>query len=62
MSYGRSSMLVALAWVGLVLRVYHEAVVAAKGPAAISLRGSAAKLDDEPARAAGWTARRMGST
>jgi cell division protein FtsW len=62
MSYGRSSMLVALAWVGLVLRVYHEAVVAAKGPAAISLRGSAAKLDDEPSSAAGWTARRMGST
>jgi cell division protein FtsW len=62
MSYGRSSMLVALAWVGLVLRVYHEAVVAAKGPAAISLRGSAAKLDDEPSSANGWAARRMGST
>ena len=25
MSYGRSSLIVALAWVGLVLRVYHEA-------------------------------------
>ncbi len=62
MSYGRSSMLVALAWVGLVLRVYHEAVVAAKGPAAISLRGSAAKLDDEPSSTTGWTTRRMGST
>ena len=24
MSYGRSSMLVALAWLGLILRVHHE--------------------------------------
>ncbi len=33
MSYGRSSLVVALAWVGLVLRVYHEATVQARGPA-----------------------------
>ncbi len=33
MSYGRSSLVVALAWVGLVLRVYHEATVQARGSA-----------------------------
>ena len=26
MSYGRSSLIVTLAWVGLLLRVYHEAM------------------------------------
>ena len=26
MSYGRSSLIVTLAWVGLLLRVYHEAL------------------------------------
>jgi cell division protein FtsW len=31
MSYGRSSLIVALAWVGLVLRVYHEASQDARG-------------------------------
>ena len=31
MSYGRSSLVVALAWVGLVLRVYHEASQDARG-------------------------------
>ena len=30
MSYGRSSMLVTLAWVGLLLRVYHEAMQLAR--------------------------------
>jgi cell division protein FtsW len=40
MSYGRSSMIVTLAWVGMVLRVYHEAVQASRGAAAASLRGS----------------------
>lgn len=40
MSYGRSSMIVTLAWVGMVLRVYHEAVQASRGTAAASLRGS----------------------
>jgi cell division protein FtsW len=33
MSYGRSSMLVTLAWVGLLLRVYHEAMHASRGMA-----------------------------
>ena len=40
MSYGRSSMIVTLAWVGILLRVYHEAVQASRGSAAASLRGS----------------------
>jgi cell division protein FtsW len=31
MSYGRSSLIVSLAWVGLVLRVYHEASQDARG-------------------------------
>ena len=48
MSYGRSSMIVALAWVGVLLRVYHEAVHASRGSAAASLRGSsAAKVRDD---------------
>jgi cell division protein FtsW len=34
MSYGRSSMIVTLAWVGLLLRVYHEAVQNTRGMAA----------------------------
>ncbi len=33
MSYGRSSLAVSLAWVGLLLRVYHEATVNARGAA-----------------------------
>ena len=33
MSYGRSSMIVTLAWVGLLLRVYHEAMQSARGMA-----------------------------
>ena len=33
MSYGRSSMIVTLAWVGLLLRVYHEAMHATRGMA-----------------------------
>jgi len=40
MSYGRSSMIVTLAWVGMVLRVYHEAVQASRGTVAASLRGT----------------------
>jgi cell division protein FtsW len=38
MSYGRSSLLVTLAWFGIVLRVYHEATGVARGSA--SARGS----------------------
>jgi cell division protein FtsW len=39
MSYGRSSMIVALAWLGLLLRVYHEAMREQRGSA--SMRGPA---------------------
>jgi cell division protein FtsW len=39
MSYGRSSLIVALAWVGLLLRVYHEASAKQRGSA--SVRGAA---------------------
>ena len=38
MSYGRSSLIVAMAWVGLVLRVYHEATQEARGSAATRAR------------------------
>jgi cell division protein FtsW len=38
MSYGRSSLIVALAWVGLLLRVYHEASAWQRGSATV--RGS----------------------
>jgi cell division protein FtsW len=40
MSYGRSSMLVTLAWVGMLLRVHHE--VAASGKSAIGAEGRSA--------------------
>jgi cell division protein FtsW len=33
MSYGRSSMIVALAWLGLVLRVHHEVAGGARAAA-----------------------------
>jgi cell division protein FtsW len=39
MSYGRSSLIVSLAWVGLLLRVYHEASREQRGPATV--RGAA---------------------
>jgi cell division protein FtsW len=35
MSYGRSSLIVSLAWVGLLLRVYHEAVREQRGSATV---------------------------
>ncbi|HVP34967.1 MAG TPA: putative lipid II flippase FtsW [Steroidobacteraceae bacterium] len=35
MSYGRSSLIVTLAWVGLLLRVYHEASAAGRGSATV---------------------------
>jgi cell division protein FtsW len=38
MSYGRSSLVVALAWIGLLLRVYHEASSKTRGSA--SVRGA----------------------
>jgi cell division protein FtsW len=42
MSYGRSSLIVTLAWTGMLLRVYHEAVQAARGPAGAAARRAAA--------------------
>jgi cell division protein FtsW len=42
MSYGRSSLIATLAWVGILLRVYHEAAQASRGATAAGLRGSAA--------------------
>ena len=53
MSYGRSSLIVTLAWIGLLLRVYHEAVVSGRGAATArprgrrAQRGSLAGEDDE---------------
>jgi cell division protein FtsW len=40
MSYGRSSMIVSLAWVGLLLRVYHEAMLERRGSASVRERGA----------------------
>ena len=39
LSYGRSSMLVTLAWIGMLLRVHHE--VAASGKSALPPEGRA---------------------
>ena len=39
MSYGRSSLIVTLAWVGLLLRVYHEAMSESRGSASARRRG-----------------------
>ena len=50
MSYGRSSMIVTLAWVGLLLRVYHEAMQSSRGMARI--RGSEGSRGEEPRRCA----------
>jgi cell division protein FtsW len=41
MSYGRSSLIVALAWLGLLLRVYHEAMREQRGAATV--RGAVAR-------------------
>jgi len=35
MSYGRSSLIVTLAWLGLLMRVYHEAKVESRGSASV---------------------------
>jgi cell division protein FtsW len=42
MSYGRSSLIVALAWVGLLLRVYHEASAKQRGSASVRGPGASA--------------------
>ena len=53
MSYGRSSMIVTLAWVGLLLRVYHEAMQSSRGMAQASDRGrrSDDRLEESRSRA-----------
>jgi cell division protein FtsW len=43
MSYGRSSLLVTLAWLGVVLRVHHEVAVAARGAASGARRSAGAE-------------------
>ncbi len=43
MSYGRSSLVVTLAWVGLLLRVYHEALREGRGSATV--RGASPQRD-----------------
>ena len=40
MSYGRSSLIVALAWVGLLLRVHHEAMLESRGSVTVRGRGA----------------------
>ncbi|MEO8017538.1 MAG: putative lipid II flippase FtsW [Pseudomonadota bacterium] len=53
MSYGRSSMIVALAWVGLLLRVYHEAMQHTRGMASARSSESGRALDETRVRRAG---------
>jgi cell division protein FtsW len=48
MSYGRSSLVVSLAWVGLLLRVYHEAMLETRGSATVRPRG--ARMEGEGRR------------
>jgi len=43
MSYGRSSLIVTLAWVGLLLRVYHETLQESRGSATTRRRSSPGK-------------------
>jgi cell division protein FtsW len=52
MSYGRSSMIVTLAWVGLLLRVYHEAMQNSRGMAQ-ARSSSGADGESRSLRAAG---------
>jgi cell division protein FtsW len=51
MSYGRSSMIVTLAWVGLLLRVYHEAMNASRGMAS-TRRADAEDMEPRSLRSA----------
>jgi cell division protein FtsW len=50
MSYGRSSLIVSLAWVGVLLRVYHEVMLEKRGSATVRQRSSV--LGERQARAA----------
>jgi cell division protein FtsW len=45
MSYGRSSLIVALAWIGLLLRVYHEAMREQRGSATVRAGSLGARGD-----------------
>ncbi len=49
MSYGRSSLIVTLAWVGLLLRVYHEAMHASRGMASTRREESRSRLAESAA-------------
>jgi cell division protein FtsW len=46
MSYGRSSLIVTLGWLGIVLRVYHEATGIVRGPASAQRRRSVVPAAD----------------
>jgi len=50
MSYGRSSLIVSLVWVVLLLRVYHETMLEKRGSATVRQRSSV--LGDRQARVA----------
>jgi cell division protein FtsW len=41
MSYGRSSLIVTLIWVGMLLRIYHETMIERRGSATARVRGGA---------------------
>jgi cell division protein FtsW len=53
MSYGRSSLIVSLVWVGLLLRVYHEAMLEKRGSATVRQRSSVLGERQVRARASG---------
>ena len=40
MSYGRSSLIVTLVWVGMLLRIYHETMMERRGSATVMSRGA----------------------
>ncbi len=45
MGYGRSSLLVTLAWLGMVLRIHHEVMMRGRGSASGSRREAAGAED-----------------
>ena len=49
MSYGRSSLIVTLAWFGLVMRSYHDALAQRRGSASPQRRAAAAPAVEQPA-------------
>jgi cell division protein FtsW (lipid II flippase) len=40
MSYGRSSLIVTLVWVGMLLRIHHEIMLERRGSATVTARGA----------------------